>query len=186
MSRGGGPAPKGDPAHPLTATDCASPAQYQCDPTTSTCSCNLLAPTGPCDCDLPGEFRCAGCLSGPPILGRCPYGDGTGCFCNASIAIAGPSDCQYPEQFTCMRPPPIPDLYDASAPDAGAFVDPGAWFRFADCLCDTARPVTSADCPPGEEILCEQGNQCAADTAAARLGAARFDCSCVPIPVPIR
>src|SRR5579863_3603086 len=72
-----------DTSVPIGPSECAETAQFHCD-ATGGCACNLEAPTSICDCDRPGEFRCHDCVSGPPVLGRCPNGDGVDCFCNAS------------------------------------------------------------------------------------------------------
>ncbi len=178
----GGPAPL-DAARSLSPRDCASTAQYACDPS-GACACNVQAPQSPCDCARPGEFRCEGCVSGPPMLGRCPYGDGTGCFCNTSIAVAAPTDCEQPQQFTCRTSPAIGNVYDAGL----ASVSLGAslvWYDFADCSCDPTRPLGPADCPANTVFVCSSVADCSASSAAAPFDGVRFDCSCVPEAVPI-
>jgi hypothetical protein len=163
------------------ATDCPSPAQYQCDAgSPEACGCNLQAPLGVCDCVRPGEFRCRDCLSGPPILGRCPLGDGVSCFCNTSIEIAAPTDCAHPEQFACSPAPAVPAPVDASLS-----FNPGDWFDYAKCACDTTRPLVTTDCSCTSCGLSCQTGTCPPGTAGAPLSGVRFDCACVPLVVPI-
>jgi hypothetical protein len=174
----GGGAPEAGEAG-LVPADCSSPAQYQCD-SSGHCRCDPSAPLGVCDCARPGEFRCRGCATASPFLGRCPNDDGISCFCNTSIAVASPTDCASPEQFSCT---PAPLEVD----DAGLGFSSGDWFDYGECACNTALPVTAADCASSCAMCsfqCTTGD-CPPGTAAAALSSMRFDCRCVPAPVPI-
>jgi hypothetical protein len=144
-----------------------------------------------CDCTRPGTFRCSACASGTtPVHGRCPADDGVGCACDESVAIAAPGDCAHPEQFVCAL---SPDL-DASL--AGYGFRFGYWYAFADCLCDSTRPITASQCT-GEllSLTCTTGYGCppptSSDSAFVLVGgdasdSARYACACLPPPVPIR
>jgi len=182
LSDGAGPpSPNATDAGRFGPTDCASPAQYECDAGgPEGCTCNLRAPLGVCDCARPGEFRCRDCLSGPAVLGRCPLGDGVACFCNTNIDIAAPTDCAHPEQFTCSPPPAV-----AVPDDAGIAFSAGDWFDYAECSCDTTRPITTTDCTCARCSFSCATDACPPGSAGAPLSSVRFDCACVSAPVPI-
>jgi hypothetical protein len=174
------PAPDGHDPDPLAPADCPALGQYECDGGADACTCNLQAPLGVCDCARPGEFRCRDCLSGPPVLGRCPLGDGVTCFCNTSIDIAAPTDCAYPEQFTCAPAPLVVEPADASVGLAGV-----GWFDFGECSCDTTRPIVATDCTCSRCSFACSTDACPSGTAGAALSGVPFDCNCVSSPVPI-
>jgi hypothetical protein len=149
------------------------------------------APMQLCDCPRPGEFRCKACVSGtPPIEGRCPDSDGRDCTCDSTVAIAAPTDCAHPEQFVC-----------ASSPDGGvtttaenAAFQAGSWFAFADCTCDTTRPIMASQCTCEQCTLhCASWSSCAPVDAGADAGPSfgpirtsyPWACACENLPPPV-
>jgi hypothetical protein len=130
---------------------------------------------GICDCDRPGEFRCHACVSGPPVLGRCPNDDGVDCFCNTSIAKAAPSDCASPAQFVCA-PAPVANTTGFVSYD---------WFDYAECSCDDTRPTSRSDCTGATPWYSCQGGppSCPVNYPAYLSSDFSFDCACLP-PVP--
>jgi hypothetical protein len=140
-----------------------------------------------CDCTRPGTFRCEACASGgETVQGRCPGNDGVRCTCDESVAIAAASDCAHPEQFVCSLSPDA----DASTFAFGFGLN-NEWFSFADCWCDSTRPILSSQCTSERAVLtCAIGYGCPVDVAVvstsdAAAEAVRFACACLPPPVVI-
>jgi hypothetical protein len=148
-------------------------------------------PQSYCDCTRPGTFRCGGCASGTtPEHGRCPDNDGVDCTCDESVAIAAPSDCAHPEQFVCAILPDVDASLSADDSDYG--FGPDSWYAFADCSCDTTRPIMASQCTDERTILtCAVGYGCpspvddAGGFGAAPSDTVRYACACLPPPVTI-
>jgi hypothetical protein len=142
-----------------------------------------------CDCARPGTYRCRACESGKaPIHGRCQDSAGIGCLCDESVAVGAPSDCPHPEQYVCAY---SPDL-DASTSGYGFYLnDIYMWYAFADCWCDSTRPVMASDCTcetcslacATTDDVCPSGTVGADGAMSARV---RYACACLPPPTPIR
>ncbi len=151
-----------------------------------------VAPSGICDCPRPGEFRCDACASGQtPIEGRCPADDGADCRCDSTVAIAAPTDCAHSEQFVCAESP------DAGAPTSAAeYAGASSWFAFADCTCDTTRPVMASQCTCEQCALrCAPWSSCAPVDAGQDAASGptfgpvsptyQWGCACENLPPPV-
>jgi len=132
-----------------------------------------------CDCARPGEFRCPACASGDaPVQGRCPQGDGVGCVCDKSVWIAAPTDCAHPEQFVCAASPEL----DAAILGFAS----GDWFAFADCSCDTTRPITARQCDCEQcSLQCMTFAGCPSPVSGTDAAALRWSCVCNSLPTVV-
>ena len=115
----------------------------------------------------------------------CPQGDGVDCFCNESIAVAAPADCPHPQDFYCVDPSTLlTTLPTNDSPPDGQFVALTN-MQFAECLCDSDRPLSQADCAPPRHFDCSRDPSCDVGSAGAQATSGPFDCDCLPPPVPI-
>ena len=107
---------------PVSASDCASPAQFFCaDDAGTGCYCDASAPKTASECANPFQFQCSG-------LGYFSQSGGfgseqpVGCRCNAGALT--PDQCPQAVQFTCTTYDPY----------------------FEGCRCDPSAPSSAADC----------------------------------------